>query len=136
MATVAMTVRGVAALSVPSNGQADYWDATLPGFGMRISYGGRRAWVLRYRVRGRLRRLTLGVFPHMTLAEARRAARAALHAVAAGTDPAADKRAERKAETLAELAAEYLQKHAKPRKRSWREDERIITAELLPRWRH
>ena len=136
MPTIAMTARAVAALAVPSSGQADYWDADLPGFGLRVSYGGRRAWVLRYRVRGRLRRLTLGAYPHMTLADARRAARAALHAVATGADPAGDKQAERKAETVAELTAEYLQKHAKPQKRSWREDERILNADVLPHWRH
>jgi hypothetical protein len=68
----------------------------------------------------------------MTLADARRPAKAAHHAVSTGADSAADKQAERKAETVAELAAEYLQKHAKATKALTAEDERIINAELLP----
>jgi hypothetical protein len=37
---------------------------------------------------------------------------------------------------LAELAELYLEKHAKVLKRSWREDERTINRELLPRWKN
>jgi len=33
------------------------------------------------------------------------------------------------------MAREYLERHAKPKKRSWREDERILVANVLPRWR-
>src|SRR5262249_17058805 len=44
------------------------------------------------------------------------------------------KAAERLAETFAQLAEEYLERHAKPRKRTWREDERILKRELLPHW--
>ena len=40
------------------------------------------------------------------------------------------------ADTFGELAAVYLEKHAKRRKRTWREDERILQRELLPRWRN
>ena len=51
--------------------------------------------------------------------------------------------AERKAETFGQLADEYMKRWAKqvgangrPRKRSWREDERQIERYLLPEWRH
>ena len=37
--------------------------------------------------------------------------------------------------TFERVAREYLERHAKPRKRSWREDERILTRDVLPRWR-
>jgi integrase len=43
--------------------------------------------------------------------------------------------ARRKAATFARVAREYLDRHAKPKKRSWREDERILIANVLPRWR-
>jgi integrase len=36
--------------------------------------------------------------------------------------------------TFAELAHEYLERHAKPRKRTWREDARILARDVLPRW--
>jgi len=132
---LSLTARGVASLKAPASGQRDVWDADVQGFGVRVSYGGRKAWVVRYRVKGRLRRFTLGKYPDLSLAKARKSARDTLHAVAGGKDPAAEKRAERVAETFAELATEYLERHAKPRKKSWREDERIINTELLPVWR-
>jgi integrase len=138
------TARSIASLKPPARDQADHWDPSFPRFGLRISEQGRKVWVLRYRSKtGQHRRLTLGVYPHVSLADARRRARSALHAVASGKDPSAEKSAARAAETFAELATEYLKLHAKapgadgkPRKKSWREDERIIDAELRPGWKH
>jgi Arm DNA-binding domain len=56
-----LTDRTIAALPVPSESerQRDYWDDVLRGFGVRVSYGGKRAFVVRYRVGRRLRRLTI-----------------------------------------------------------------------------
>ena len=85
-----------------------------------------------YRHGGRLRRLTLGTYPPLTLADARDTAKAALNRAALGDDPAAEKQAGRLAETVAELADSYMEKYAKPRKRSWREDERLLRRELRP----
>jgi hypothetical protein len=38
-------------LKPPSNGQLDYWDATLPGFGLRVSQGGAKTFILKHRNR-------------------------------------------------------------------------------------
>ena len=47
-----LTDRSIAALPLPSESerQRDYWDDKLRGFGVRVSYGGKRAFVVRYRV--------------------------------------------------------------------------------------
>jgi integrase len=52
-----------------------------------------------------------------------------------GLDPASVKQQSRDADTFEELARVYLERHAKPFKRSWKEDARIIDHELLPVWR-
>jgi hypothetical protein len=52
--------------------------------------------------------------------------------VALGNDPASAKAVERNPQTFAYLATEYLERHAKPKKKSWREDVRIIRHSLLP----
>ena len=52
-----------------------------------------------------------------------------------GIDPATAKREARSAESFGELANLYLERYAKAEKRSWREDERILNRDLLPRWR-
>jgi integrase len=44
------------------------------------------------------------------------------------------RKAERAAETLAELAEAYLDKWARPRKRSVAEDERILRKDVIPTW--
>jgi integrase len=89
-----------------------------------------------YRHAGRLRRLSIGTYPPWTLADAREAALKALRDASKGKDPAAEKKRERAAETFGELAEAYIERWAKPRKKSWREDERIIKANLLPRFKH
>src|SRR5262249_31804693 len=84
-----------------------------------------------YRHARRFRRLTLGPYPRLSVADARRLAKEALHDAVTGHDPAARKKAERAAETFGELAALYMEKHAKPNKRSWREDERTLNHDDL-----
>jgi integrase len=82
--------------------------------------------------------MTHGVYPQMSLAEANKAHADALVKLNKGADPGAEivqaKRADREADTIADLVAEYLEKWAKPRKRSWREDQRILHKDILPRW--
>ena len=131
-----LTHRTIAALPLPSESerQPDYWDDKLPGFGVRVSYGGRRAFVVRYRAGRRIRRLTIepyGPPPGKSLAHARSEARSVLGKAADGEDPAKDKRELLKGELFRELATAYLEM-AEKRHRSWREEKRIIDKDLLP----
>lgn len=121
---IRLTDSTVRALPPPAQGQATHWDATLPGFGLRIAAGGSRAWVVMYREqRGRkVRRMTLGHYPLLGLADARAKARETLAAVVQGADPAGAREQERGAATFAQVVEAYVELHAKPRKRSWRKD--------------
>ena len=53
-----------------------------------------------------------------------------------GIDPAALKLEARRGDTVADLAKDYIAKYAKQHKKSWREDDRMLNAEVLPAWRH
>ena len=110
MPAIKLTARSVERLRQPTVGQIDYWDDSLPGFGLRVSAGGRRAWVLVYRHGAQKRRLTLGPYPDLSLASARDKAKDHLREVAHGRDPAGEKAAGRKAETFRELAEDYLER--------------------------
>ena len=126
----------VEALKPPATGQTDYWDAKTAGFGLRVSMRGTKSWLVRYRQHGHKRRLLLGRFPQMSLADARQGARRSLGEVATGNDPA-EARAEAKGEpTFADLAELYVERHAKVKKapRSIREDQYMLDADLLPIW--
>ena len=134
MPKVRLTHRGIAALEA-GRWLTDYWDETLSGFGVRAHHNGRKSYFVRYTADGSRRRMTLGTYPALCLADARDKAKVVLGRVARGEDPQAEKVADREAETFGELAAEYLERHAKPNKRRWKEDERVIRAELLPVWK-
>ncbi len=131
-----LTAQFVESAETPKVGQVDYWDARTPGLSLRVSQGGRKAWTVFFRFHGRMRRLTLGTYPILSLADARRLAATALREAQHGTDPATAKQEARSADNFGELAQLYLDRHAKPEKRSWREDERILKADLLPKWRN
>jgi integrase len=109
------------------------------GFGIRVSPGGGKAWVWLYHCDRRSRRMTLGNYPTMALADARIKLAEARKLLAKGTDPGESevrqRQAERIAETVEELAEAYLEKWARPRKRSAAEDERQLRKDVLPAWR-
>jgi integrase len=127
----------IRSLKSPTTGRVDYFDDTTPGLSLRVTSNDIRTWTVFYRdEHGRQKRLTLGRYPAVTLADARELAREAHRRVAHGADPAVEKRAARDILTFGQLATEYIDNHAKPNKRSWREDERQLNATLLPKWKN
>jgi integrase len=86
------------------------FDDKLPGFGLRIRAGGKRTWIVQYRVGAKQRRKTLGSFPTISADRARAAAKQDLAEIQLGDDPQA-KKAEQRAravETLDAIAGRYL----------------------------
>jgi hypothetical protein len=79
-----------------------------------------------YRSNGQLRRLTLGTYPALSLADARDQATAAQYTVAKGEDPALQKQSARIAPTVADVATQYRERYAKNHKKSWRDDARLL----------
>jgi hypothetical protein len=60
--------------------RVDVWDTVLQGFGVRVSPTGRKVWfVIAREVSGRQRRVTIGTYPAISLAEAREEARKIIH---------------------------------------------------------
>jgi integrase len=130
---IRFTDRTLRALKPPPRpNQIDFWDEALPGFGLRVSYNGRKSWVVLYRCNGVKGRLTLGRFDTIPLADARDQARAALRAAAAGVDPSVTKERDREAPTFKRLADRYIEEYAKPRKRTWQKDRRLLDNNLIP----
>src|SRR5262245_38172169 len=90
------------------------WDASLPGFGVRVRKSGAASYVVVYRhgtgKDAPMRRVTLGDTGKLTPDQARKVARKTLGMVAQGLDPAAAKRkaAEAAADTLRAVTEEYF----------------------------
>lgn len=136
MPTLKFTEQAVAEARAPASGRLELWDEALPGFGLRVSGSGRKSWQVMYRAAGRKRRMTLGRYPALSLEIARDAAEDALREVARGRDPAAERASMTGgALTFEAFAKAYLERHAKPKKRSWAADARMIERDLLPAWR-
>ncbi|MBT3553214.1 MAG: site-specific integrase, partial [Rhodospirillaceae bacterium] len=117
------TDSGVSKLKPPDKGQKDHWDALTPGFGLRISHGGTKTWLVQTRVlkngEWKQTRITLGRYDAMTLSEAREAARDALKDAQNGKDPGGRAKQDRAAlekasrDTWSALADLFLSKYPK-----------------------
>ena len=60
-------------LESPATGQIDVWDKITPGFGIRVSMGGRKSFMVGTRINGKFRRITLSPpYDGLTLADARK----------------------------------------------------------------
>ena len=131
------TDRSIAALKLKAE-RYEVWEDGRTGLGVRVSPAGRKSWIYMYRFEGKARRMTLGTYPVLGLANARVKHAQAKETLEKGDDPGAlhveTRRAERQAETVNDLVDEYLEKWARPRKRSAGEDERILRKDVLPAW--
>ena len=136
MPTLMLTTRTVDHAKSIAGKRVEYGDEKVPGLALRVTPNGAKTWTVRYRHRGRLRRVTLASAAVLSLADARTRARDVLQDASKGADPATEKQAGRKAETIGDLAELYITKWAKPRKRSWKADRNLLDRKVLPRWRY
>lgn len=137
MAVKTLTARTVKTLK-PSAAVYHVWDPALPGFGLRVSARGKKTWWIRYRPQGSRahRWLKLGDAKSLRLAAARKLARDRQGEISQGRDPAAQRDEQRAALTVKQLAARFIDEYAKPRKRTWKDDQSKLACEVLPAWRN
>lgn len=142
MARQKLTDRTVAALkpAAPEQRQYEVWDAVLPSFGIRVGSRGNKAFVVMARVDGKLKRTTLGRYPHMSLADARKRAGKVIEDAACGIDQRELERSEKHARerqrrnTFGAVAADFMVHHA-IHLRTKEEMQRKLDQDILPAWR-
>lgn len=139
----------------PEGTRIDHWDKKVPGFGVRVSASGHKAyivyarWPAGYDDTGKLRtvpaRRTVGNADKMTLASARQKAKAWLDTIESGVDPHEQARKEgaeqarrereekRRRENTFEKVAESWFKSIKAQRKA-REVERDVRRVFLPPW--
>src|SRR5215472_18604722 len=124
-----LTDLGVRRLKLPSPERRidTRYDSVVGGLILQVSYGGAKTWrVLSYRG-GRTRSVALGRFPDVSVAEARKRAKAFQ------LDPvAALKKAD--AESFAAVVATYLERQVDGRLRTADEVHRTFERYVLPVW--
>ena len=137
MPSVTLTDLALKRLPPKPDGQVETFDRKIAGLGVRVSPGGTKAFFLSYRIAGRSRRLALGRYPALGLAEARDRALEALRQIAQGIDPANVKRVARdsyQSRLFPTVLDDFIESHAKRMTRSWHEAERLLRKEFARPW--
>jgi integrase len=119
-------------------------DAHLPGLYLVRQPSGAMSWAVRYRFSGKSRKATLGPYPALGLADARKAAGAALRSVEEGHDFGAEKVAEKIARRAPQpspdrdlvrvVVDEFLRRAVQGKNRSAPLTEAIFRNHVLPTW--
>lgn len=126
--SITLTDAKLAGMKRPPSGQIEIIDKTVPGLRVRIGQSGKPSFIIRKRVGGKIRVITLGQYgARFSLADARKAARSALSDLDAGKAVAPVKRGTL---TIKSLWSEYLA--TKTALRSHREIVRIGEKHILP----
>jgi integrase len=143
MPTKKLTDLFVERVKPPAHGRVEYFDASFPGLALRVTDNGGKSWCAFYRFKGRLRRFTIGRYPAIKPAQARREAQAALERMREGIDPAEEKRARRdmrtpETDTFGAVAHDYLERHVRQNRRpsTYAEAKRDLEHDALPAWRN
>jgi integrase len=100
-------------LPAPATGNKVSYDAAVTGFGIRLTAGGARSYVLRYRVRGSMRErtYTIGAAAHWSCTVARAEAKRLKLIIDQGGDPQGDLQDERSAPTMLDLTQRFEAEH-------------------------
>ena len=125
-----LTDAAIQRFRVPNAGSLEIFDLGYPGLALRIGHGGARSFVLFHRVKGKLKRTTLGRWPSTSLKEARNAWRN----VAEGKDPIPGRQS--KALLFDTVIEEWLRRDQSSNKPSTLYAvSRMVERDLLPAWR-
>ena len=131
-----ITKRAVDALH-PKSVDQFLWDTELKGFGLKVTAGGSKVYILQYRKGGRgapTKRVTIGRHGALTAEQARKEAALLSGSIAHGSDPAATRAAAKAAPTMTALAQRFLAEHVatKTKARTAEEYRRLIANFILP----
>jgi integrase len=162
MPKVTLTDAAVQRYKAPPGARVNYFDASLPGFALRVSgptkakpgkpqptAGGKKTWILYYRHDGAQKMLTFRPgYPALGLADARQKAHEALKVLKGGNDPGVYEKQEREAAkrqekekaryTIEAVVDEFIKRHLQAKHRAQRyiaETRRLFDLHVLPRWR-
>ena len=138
MPRLKLTKSTIDALPTPQTDTV-YWDAALPGFGVKVTPKGRKVFIVLYRTGGagsKLRKYTIGPYGRATLHQARVAAQKVFAARLDGRDPAAEKR-EKLRRVVADRVEDLLETFIEQRlsqNRSGAEIARLLRREIGKAW--
>jgi integrase len=131
-----LTKHSIEHAKLPEPGRKERFirDDVVRGLGLRVTASGAKSFVFEARIKGRPRRLTLAPWPDLTVVLARQRAIEIRAAMARGEDPIAGAEAARRELTFEGLKTSYLERHARPHKRSAWQDENTLRRYVPTSW--
>jgi integrase len=119
---IKLTDRAVRTLIAPPQGNRITYDEEVRGFGLRVTAGGAKSFVLNYRLGGHERRITIGAYPDWSVAAAREHARSLKRRINLGDDPMQERHDDRVAPSMAELCDRFEQEYLPKRRPATQRD--------------
>lgn len=129
---IAFTIKALEALPLPEGKRTYVHDTRESGLLVQVTPTGRKTFQLFKWYKTKPVRVTLGTFPDVTIEQARKQVQQYKADMANGINPADEKRMARQEMTLKELFEIYMDRHSRPRKRSWQDDLNTFRLYLEP----
>ncbi len=129
---IKLTKRLIDSTPSPTTGQVFLRDTELQGLSLRLTPG-LKTFVIEKFIKGRSRRMKIGVYGVFTVEDARKRAKELMGDIAKGEDPFQDKVSRRHGPTFGDLKEYYLNDHAARKKiKSVKDDTNKINKYLRP----
>lgn len=136
MGSVKLTAVAIEKMPTPEK-RRDVYDSEVPGLVLRLLPSGTKSWSFTYRLRNKAKRLSLGVYPGVSLKLARERGRNARAEVQQGGDPVEDKKVaerERQLYSFESCANDFVEKYCKPNLKTWKSVDRALERFAIPEW--
>lgn len=140
-----ITDKAIAKLKADPGKRLEWADTVVPQLRLRVSQKGAKHWSVVYRVsgageggkKGKMKRMSLGDYPRVTISMARDAARDALDLAERGFNPAQQRKTEaieRNARTFEAIVERFIDEYAKLEQKEWKSTKAYFDNYVLPQW--
>jgi integrase len=107
-----------------------FYDNKSRGLGIYITSSGVKTFFVYRKIQNKPKRILIGRFPEVTIFQARQKAGVINSQIDMGEDPHEQRLKKRREHTFGELFEAYMEEYAKPRKKSWAQDQYNYDLEL------
>ncbi|MEM5474690.1 Arm DNA-binding domain-containing protein [Hoeflea sp. AS60] len=121
-----LTPKTIEALPPATGKRYEVQDALLPGLHLRVSATGGKVFGVSRRIAGRMKRIRIGAYPIVSLADAREKARDILRDIELGQYDQNSPSVFDPRLSLGEVVPQFIELYAKPRNKDWRGTERVL----------
>ncbi|WP_373089201.1 tyrosine-type recombinase/integrase [Sneathiella sp.] len=121
-----LTTKSLDAMKPATVKRYEVQDAKAPGLHVRVSTTGARMFYTMSRANGKRRRIKIGPYPVLSLADARRRTMEIARSIELGEYEKTPETPDETAPTLGEVIPQFIELHAKPNTKDWKRTESVL----------